>query len=237
MRKWSVYLYGFCATAFLWLSSSALAAEPFYLKPFEAHYSVYGLGLVKLGELKQRFYRKSDDTYVLETVAFTTGMTAWFVSDRTEEQSVVRVADGTLQPLLYAYHYTGRNKDVVERIDFDWAKGEVRSLRDGKITVLPLSKGLLDKQIYQLLARRDLAQGMTSMSYQVAYRSSLKTYELKVLGKEDIETPFGTFKSLKVQQGATTLWCAPDLGYAIVKLAREEGGHTLTSYITSLKPR
>lgn len=237
MRRWAAYLYIIGATAFLWLSSSAWAAEPFYLKPFEAHYSVYGLSLVKLGELQQRFYRKSDNTYVLETVAFTTGMTAWFVSDRTEEQSVMRVTDGSVQPLLYAYHYTGRNKDVVERIDFDWAKGEVRSLRDGKITVLPLSKGLLDKQIYQLLARRDLAQGMTSMSYQVAYRSSLKTYELKVLGKEDIETPFGTFKSLKVQQGATTLWCAPDLGYAIVKLAREEGGHTLTSYITSLKPR
>lgn len=233
MRKWTAYFVGISALL-LWLTSGAQAAETFQFKPFEAKYSVK-LGILKLGELKQIFYRQNDGNYVLATTSYSTGLLSLY-KYRVEEQSVMRETDGTLQPLLYVYHATSGSKDVVERIDFDWAKGEARSLRDGKITVLPISKGLLDKQVYQLIARRDLAQGMTSMSYQLAERSHLSTKELKVVGNEDIVTPFGTFKTLKVQIGASTIWCAPDLDYAIVQLSREEDDHTVTSYITSLTP-
>ncbi|HEY0635771.1 MAG TPA: DUF3108 domain-containing protein [Gammaproteobacteria bacterium] len=214
-------------------ASAPLHAEPFRVESFEAHYNVKLDGF-KVGELEQRVVARADGTWLLETIMQTTGVVSWFKSDKVVEQSVMRAIDDTLQPLSYSYRYTGRNKDVVERIDFDWNKMQVSSLRDGKITLLPAEKGLLDKQVYQLLVRRDLARGLKSMSYPVAERSRLTTFETTVAGEETLVTPFGKFRTIKVQRGATTLWCAPELGYAVVKLERHEDGHSAVSYITSL---
>lgn len=218
---------------FIWLAATPAIAEPFNVETFDARYNVKLDGF-KVGELQQRVVAREDGTWLLETIMHTTGVVSWFKSDNVVERSVMRSVDDTLQPLSYSYHYTGRNKDVVERIDFDWDKGEVSSLRDGKITLLPTEEGLLDKQVYQLLVRRDLARGLKTMSYRVAERSRLKTFDTIVTGEDTVVTPFGTFRTIKVQRGATTLWCAPDLNYAVVQLEREEDGHTATSYITSL---
>jgi len=217
----------------MWLAVCSANAEPFKVETFDANYTVKLDGF-KVGELQQRLTLKNDGNYLLETIMYTTGVVSWFKSDKVVEQSVMRKLDDTLQPLSYSYHYTGRNKDVVERIDFDWDKMQVRSLRDNKITVLPAQEGLLDKQVYQLLVRRDLARGMKKMSYEVAERSRLTTFDIVVAGEEMVVTPFGKFRAIKVKRGATTLWCAPDLNYAVVQLEREEDGHTATSYITSL---
>jgi hypothetical protein len=218
----------------LWLAAPPLFAEPFKVETFDAHYNVKLDGF-KVGELSQRVALREDGTYLLETIMHVTGLVSWFKSDKVVEQSVMRAVDDTLQPISYSYRYTGRNKDVVERIDFDWNKMQVSSLRDGKITLLPAGKGLLDKQVYQLLVRRDLARGKKKMSYPVAERSRLTTFDIVVLGEESVVTPFGKYRTIKVQRGATTLWCAPELNYTVVQLAREEDGHTATSYITSLK--
>ena len=228
----NLQLRGLIAVLFC-LIAAPVNADNFKLETFDAHYTVKLDGF-KVGELEQRVALQNDSTYLLETIMFTTGVVHWFKSDRVVEQSVMLAVDDTLQPISYSYRYTGRNKDVVERIDFDWNKMQVSSLRDGKITLLPAEKGLLDKQVYQLLVRRDLARGLKSMSYRVAERSRLTTFDVVVRGEEMVATPFGKYKSIKVQRGATTLWCAPDLGYMVVKLEREEDGHTATSYITSL---
>ncbi len=210
-----------------------LHAEPFRPEPFEARYSVKLDGF-KVGELEQRVVARGDGSWLLETIMQTTGVVSWFKSDKVVEQSVLRSVGETLQPLSYSYRYTGRNKDVVERIDFDWNKMQVSSLRDGKITLLPAETGLLDKQVYQLLVRRDLMRGLKSMSYRVAERSRLTTFEVVVAGEETVATPFGKYRTIKLQRGATLLWCAPELGYAVVKLERQEDGHSAVSYITSL---
>lgn len=217
----------------VWLAATPVHAEPFKVETFDARYNVKLDGF-KVGELQQRVALRDDGTYLLETVMNVTGVISWFKSDKVVEQSVMRAVDDTLQPISYSYRYTGRNKDVVERIDFDWNKMQVSSLRDGKITLLPAEPGLLDKQVYQLLVRRDLARGKKKMSYPVAERSRLTTFDIVVLGEESVVTPFGKYRTIKVQRGATTLWCAPDLNYTVVQLAREEDGHTATSYITSL---
>ncbi|HEY0722073.1 MAG TPA: DUF3108 domain-containing protein [Gammaproteobacteria bacterium] len=217
----------------LLIATAPLHAEPFRVESFEAHYNVKLDGF-KVGELEQRVVPRADGSWLLETIMQTTGVVSWFKSDKVVEQSVMRIVDDTLQPLSYSYRYTGRNKDVVERIDFDWPQMQVRSLRDGKITLLPAEKGLLDKQVYQLLVRRDLARGLKSMSYPVAERSRLTNFDVVVAGEEMVVTPFGKYRTIKVQRGATTLWCAPELGYAVVKLERQEDGHSAVSYITAL---
>src|SRR5512139_1232957 len=178
----------------MWLAAVPVAAEPFRVETFDAHYDVKLDGF-KVGELEQRLVSRNDNTYMLETIMFTTGVVHWFKSDKVVEQSVMRAVDDTLQPLSYSYRYTGRNKDVVERIDFDWTKMQASSLRDGKITLLPAEKGLLDKQVYQLLVRRDLARGLKKMSYPVAERSRLTTFDIEVMGEETIVTPFGKFRA------------------------------------------
>ena len=220
-------------TVLLWLVAAPVWADGFQVEPFDAHYTVKLDGF-KVGELQQRLSKQNDGTSLLETIMYTTGLVHWFKSDKVVEQSVMRQVDDTLQPLAYSYRYTGRNKDVVERIDFDWKKGQVSSLRDGQITILPTEKGLLDNQLYQLLVRRDLARGLKKMSYRVAYRSRITSVDITVQGEETVTTPFGKYRAIKVSRGATTLWCAPDLGYTVVKLAREEDDHTAISYITSL---
>lgn len=217
----------------------AVIAAPLHaleeVKPFSAEYTVHYNGF-KVGEMKQRLERRNDGSYMLETVVHTTGLVSWFKDDRVTERSVWRYVDGDVRPDSYRYHYTGRNEDVVEKMDFNWEKNEAISLKDDKTKVLPISPGVYDKQVYQIAMRHGIDNGVKKFAYDVADRGKIRDYDLEVVGREKVMTPFGEVKTVKVKKGTTTLWLAEKYQYLVVKIEQDEDGNLATSYITKKSP-
>lgn len=206
-----------------------------FLKPYSAEYTVHYNGF-KVGEMKQSLKQRGEGRYLLETEVYTTGLVSWFKSDHVVERSVVDYLDGQLKPQRYVYRYTGRKKDVLEKLEFDWDKQQIASLRDGKTKYLALQPGIYDKQVYQLAMRGELGSGRKHFLYTVADRGKIEEYELEVAGHEKVVTTFGEVDSVVVKKGTTTLWLAEDYNYLVVKIEQREDGNLATSYITSKSP-
>lgn len=226
--------FGALVVALLVLVAAPLQAA-MTVHPFATEYTVHYNGL-KVGEMKQRLEKRDNGTYLLETVVYTTGFVSWFKKDRITERSIWRYVDGEVQPLQYTYHYKGRSKDVVEKVDFDWDKMEAKALTDGKVTRLPLKPGTYDKQSYQIKLRHDIDAGKKVFHYDVANRSKIRDFDLKVVGRERVMTPSGKVDTVMVKKGTTTLWLAQKHNYTVVKIEQDEDGNLATSYITSKLP-
>ncbi|MCW8829747.1 MAG: DUF3108 domain-containing protein, partial [Gammaproteobacteria bacterium] len=59
------------------------------IEPYSADYTVQYNGF-KVGEMSQRLERRDDGSYLMETVAYATGIAAWFTKDRVIERSIWR---------------------------------------------------------------------------------------------------------------------------------------------------
>ena len=209
-------------------------AEP-SLRLYTADYSVQLNGL-KVGELQRSLKQQGDNRYLLETRAITTGLAAWLKPDTVIERSLWHFAEGQPRPMLYSYHYSGRNKDVEERLDFDWENGVVHSLRDGQTTQVELVPGTLDKQVFEIAMQQAIEQGVSEHIFPVAVRGRLTDYDFTVLGTEQLVTrPFGTIETIKVQRGRTTMWLASEHNYLVVKIRQRDKGSTATSYLLEVQ--
>lgn len=229
MSKMIQRLLAFCLLVLLALPSFAAT------RPYSADYTVHYNGF-KIGEMRQRYSAGKNGQWVLETEMKTTGLLSWFKSDKVTERSSMQFENGVPHPLRYSYHYRGNHKEVVERLDFDWQKNTITSLRDGKTTTLRLPPEVQDKLSYQIAMRHDLRNGKKDFLYRVADRSKIEEYELQVVGAEPQVTSFGTVDTVVVKKGTTTLWLAKDYDYLVVKIEQKEDGNTATSYITSKAP-
>jgi hypothetical protein len=111
----------------------------------------------------------------------------------------------------------------------------VSSLRDGKITEVPLVPGAMDKLMHQAILRGDVAAGIQHIEYPIADRSDIKPYVYDVLGSEEVVTARGTVQAIKVRKGTTTFWLAPEWDYLLVKLLQENDDSTYASYLQAEK--
>lgn len=220
---------------FLLLLLALVATPVLAAKPYSATYTVHYNGF-KVGKMHQQYTAQADGNWLLQTEMKTSGLVSWFKSDRVVERSVVSFEKGVPRPLSYSYHYSGSQKDVTERLDFNWQKKTITSLRDGKTTTLRLHPGTQDKQSYQLAVRNALLKGKTEFVYPVAERGKMEKYELQVVGEEPQVTTFGTVDTVIVKKGTTTLWLAKDYDYLVVKIEQHEDGNIASSYITSRHP-
>jgi hypothetical protein len=209
-------------------------AEGYRPQPFQARYSVHVNGF-KVGEIDRNLHIEADGRYVLENLAYTTGLVALFKKDRALERSTWVYNDDHVKPIEYFAHYTGRSKDVIERLDFDWQRNIVSSLRDGKITEVALVPGTMDKLMHQAVLRGDVAAGMQHIEYPIADRDDIKPYVYDVLGSEEVVTGRGTVRAIKVRKGTTTFWLAPEWDYLLVKLVQENDDSTYASYLQAEK--
>jgi len=209
-------------------------ADGYRPQPFDARYSVHVNGF-KVGEIERNLKMTAEGHYVLENIMYTTGLVAVFKKDRALERSTWTVNNGHVIPIGYYAHYTGRAKDVVERLDFDWGSNIVTSLRDGKTKPVELVAGALDKLGHQIILRGDIAAGKKHIEYQIADRGEIKPYVYDVIGKEDVVTARGTVNAIKVKKGTTTFWLAPEWDYLLVKLVQENDDGTFASYLQAQK--
>lgn len=226
----------------LWcLSLMAAAAE---IPAFSAEYALKRNG-VTLGTATRSLRPLKDNRYLYASVTYASGMIAWFVKDRIDESSTFVMQGDRIRPLEYIYNRHGGAKGRRVKLAFDWERGVVTNVIDGDPWRMEIPPDVHDKLGYQLAIMQDLQRGRKELQYSIADGGKLKTYAFQILGEEQVESPFGRLKTVKLRRTEdkrdTTVWCAPALHYLPVRLEqRETDGSQLSMHlisVTGLEPR
>lgn len=232
MNRW------ICGAALL-LAALPLAAQPGELTLFKAEYA----GSVSLGSLACRMTltHNADGSYTLESSSHAVGFASMFVKDVVTETSRFEMHDGRLRPLEYRYIRSGGKHEKSETIHFDWAKNSARTVENGQEKLTPLTTGVIDRLLLQLVLGLDAESGRLHSEYTVLDHHELASFAPPVLADQRIHVPEGYYDTLlaerqdKGSKRVTDFWLAPQLHYLPVQIQqREPGGDTYTLALTSV---
>jgi hypothetical protein len=217
-------------------TNSRVYANTEQLVGFEAEYIVYRFGR-SLGKAKLSLKADKDNLYRLD---YYSKVSAFFLSDKRSETSFFSFNDTQLQPYKYSYSRSGTGSNKSTKIQFDAEKSTVTINKSQPIPWL----GQLDNQLYRLDVQLKLASGKREFIYDIVNnRGELRHYELKVVGKEQLNLPFGMIEGIKVKilrnnsSRETIAWFSPQLNYQLVKLKQfkdgDEQGEIRLKYFSS----
>jgi hypothetical protein len=198
-------------------------AETEQLEGFEAEYIVYRFGR-SLGKARLSLKADEDNLYRLD---YYSKVSAFFLSDIRSETSFFTFENSQLHPHTYAYSRSGTGSDKSTKIHFDAEKSKIIINQAQPIDWL----GQLDNQLYRLDVQLKLASGKREFAYDIVNnRGQLRHYELKVVGKEQLDLPFGMIEGVEVKiirknsSRETIVWFSPQLNYQLVKLKQFKDG-------------
>jgi hypothetical protein len=199
-------------------------AEAEQLIGFEAQYTVYRFGR-RLGKARLSLKADEENLYRLD---YYSKVSAFFLSDIRSETSFFSFENKQLQPHTYAYSRSGTGSNKNTKIDFDVEKSEATINQAQPLDWL----GQLDNQLYRLDVQLKLASGKREFIYDIINnRGQLRHYVLKVVGKEQLDLPFGMIEGIKVKilrensTRETIAWFSPQLNYQLVKLQQFKNGN------------
>ena len=225
----------------LLLATTVAQAEAQRPTPYDAVYDI-SKGVFRLGTMARRLDIGVGGEYVFESTMETRGLVALFSKDRVVETSRGKLDGLQFIPERYEYIRTGGERDY--SLYFDYESGIVR--RDDRASAwsADMPVNLLDKLVYQAQLMLDLVDAPTSLNYNIADKSKLKTYVIENLGDEQVDTRAGRFATIKLERSKadskrrTTVWCARDLGWLPVKVeyVDKKGGLT-TALLRSVEQR
>jgi hypothetical protein len=198
-------------------------AETEQLVGFEAEYIVYRFGR-NLGKAKLSLKADKDNLYRLD---YYSKVSAFFLSDIRSETSFFSFDNLQLYPHTYAYSRSGTGSDKSTKIRFDAEKSKITINQAQPIEWT----GQLDNQLYRLDVQLKLASGKLEFLYDIINnRGEHRHYGLKVVGKEQLDLPFGMIEGIKVKiernnsSRETIAWFSPQLNYQLVKLKQYKDG-------------
>jgi hypothetical protein len=198
-------------------------ADTDQLVGFEAEYVVYRFNR-SLGKAKLSLKADKDNLYRLD---YYSKVSAFFLSDVRSETSFFSFDNAQLHPHTYAYSRSGTGSNKSTKIQFDAEKSKVIINQAQPIDW----SGQLDNQLYRLDVQLKLASGKREFNYNIVNnRGELRHYELKVVGKEQLDLPFGMIEGIKVKiirnnsSRETIAWFSPQLNYQLVMLKQFKDG-------------
>jgi hypothetical protein len=210
------------------------------LREFKAKYTAFRYGK-DLGQATLAQHSLGRDKYRL---TYESKISLFFLSDKRSETSLFSFSDQQILPHKYSYARTGTGSDKQTEVVFDHRQQKIQVNDDSPIAW----QGELDNQLYRVDLQFKLAQGETEFSYNVVNsRGQLKQYDLKVVGKEQLDLPYGMLEGIKVNilrknsTRQTYAWFSPQLNYQLVRLQQfkdgeEQGEIQLKEYTVSNQP-
>lgn len=158
--------------------------------PFSAHYTTRVSGIKAEGV--RRLSRAGDGTWEMHSQA----RILWF---EFTEDSTLRLREQQVQPLHYRFHHPLRKKDSVDW-SLDWERNVAREDRHGWEVSLPgpVYDPLSLQLQLQLQACGD--GGFQAGDYTLLDDERLKTYHIRRLRRETLETEAGALETLVLEQ-------------------------------------
>ena len=237
-RRLSATAFCFCL---LLMPAAAQAESAAGLHTFRAEYSLYAKN-TKAAQVVRSLARLDDGSFEYRSETKTVGLISLFRKLHIVESSRLVPEQRTLQPVYYSYARTGYRKKRDVSIEFNRETGKIKNTINDDFWHLPLEPGVMDKLLYQLAIMYDLQNGRTPVSYRIADGGKIKTYGFEKLGEEVVETPLGSFNTIKMlrhkpgSSRKSVFWCAPDLEYLQVKVEHtEKDGSKTVAVLKSLQ--
>ena len=207
--------------ALLLSASVASAADLIDLKPYKAIYSTKVRGIS--AEMEQTLSKNKQQQWQIKSNA-----SVLFAS--VEERATFSQTDKLLTPLSYSYINKLSSKRNSE-LAFDPEKQTVFDRLHSKDD-LQLPENSFDKLSFQSQLILDLLNtpDFSKKTYHLVDRTKFKTYEVTKLGEEELTTPLGTFKTVKLEQRRpgkdkyTLMWLAKDWDYFLLRIVRIDEG-------------
>lgn len=203
---------------------------------FKAHY-VVKKGPLTLGTAMRELRYGPDGELVFYTGSDSTGLAELLYSNHVRETTRLKQDGAHMVPLEYHYQRSGKRDRTIKQL-FDWQQGSVTSHVDAAVYEYELPHSTIDLNAYQISLMVDLARGIREFSYPVAGKKAMRTYDIKYVGDERLNTVLGELNTVVMQRKTkrtTTMWCAPDLHFLPVKIQHEEKGSTFTAYLESVE--
>jgi len=229
-------ILGILCAAQIGVTASAAAV---FTDEFSAEFALEARGMI-VGRTLWTLTREGGDRVVYESESKPTGFASLVLDDHIVERSEWRLEDGELRPAAYRYDRSGRKEREVA-VAFDWKRGLTENTSGGETWHMPIEPGTLDKLGYLFAMMHDLARGERELSYTITDGRKLKTYRLRAVGTEILETDLGRLETLEVRRvrednrRETTFWCAPRYRFLPVKVEhREKDGSVIRLYLRSV---
>lgn len=217
------------ALASLLLPSLVFAADPLPVPPYQARYEVFASGFA-VGEAIITLSAPKPGAYRMSADARPNRLAAILASSRVHEQVSGELQEGAIRPRDYERQLEAAKKSEHMQLTFDWAAGQLQARNNAERATLPLTPGVVDPLSLQLMVMRDLRSGRLPDHYSLVDKTEIKTYQIRNLGQETLNTSLGKLKTTRINQFTpgktrmTTFWVAPDLHYLLVRISQEKRG-------------
>ena len=153
-----------------------------------------------------------------------------FVAD-IDESTLLSWHDDQVFPHLYNYKLSAfLTQDRRKKVNFDWSKfTAINPLKEKGWIITNIPEKTIDKLSYQLQLGMDLQSGKQEVLYQVADKGKLRPNHFIVTGEEEINTVFGTVRSITVKKvrekskkRKTNLWFSKQYPLLLLKMVQVE---------------
>lgn len=203
------------------------------LRPFEAVYKTTALGMTL--DLTRSLTRDGTN-YRLKS----SGKNFLINMDETGD---FRLTDSGIEGVRF--HSKVKTLKTKKRVvEFDTARGVIKSLKNGVWTEHPWTAGVLDQFSQQQQLRLILMQSATPpeiLQFQVIDGAKISDKSWRRLPNETLQTPIGSIEAIHYQaihtnpkKRASEIWLAPSLDYLMVKTRHVERSATIKVEIKSL---
>lgn len=212
--------------------SAVAIADGLPVAPFQARYEVFGSGF-SIGDAVMTLTATDPDTYQMSSEVRPNGLAALLVSGQIREKVNGEIHDGMVRPAQYERWVDTSRKTQNVQLRFDWSANRIQARENQQQATLPLSPGVVDPLSLNLRVMWDLQRGRLPEQYALVDETELKTYQIRNEGVENLDTPLGKLRAVRISQSKpgktriTTFWFAPDLHYLPVRVAQEKDGKEL----------
>ena len=206
-------------------SITAIQAAP--LPEFEASFKL-SRGSLRIGTSTVSLSMEDNGQYLYETHSSPSRWIAWLLNDKLHELSRGYLDDSGIRPVYYRYQRSGGARERSAELQFDWDQHSVVNHVDDSVWKMDIPDGTLDRLASQLGVMLALQDNKTEMAFNIADGGKLREYNFRIVARETLELPAGTFETVKLvkvrrnTKRETYIWCAPELSYLPVRIWQRE---------------
>jgi len=169
-----------------------------------------------------------------------TGGLAALLGASMDETSRFRWKGGRPEAISYDYDLQTGIKDKQRHLRVDWHTNQVHVEDNKRSETYPAQPGIVERNTLPLALGVALQRGQQQVALAVAVRQRVETQQFRVVGKENIQVPAGSFQAERVDRTDAdrgfSAWYAPARYPLPVKLSQHDGGD-LTMELVSYTPQ
>lgn len=190
---------------------------------FETTYEVKH-NTMYLGDTVRTVSKQENGQWLYQSSTKAKGIAGLFFKDKIEERSILAITPNGILPSTYSYDQTGGKKEKHIKLDFHWDKNLLFSSYLNKD--LELVPGTQDLLSFVLQIMVELQANKQTIDMPIADKDSIDQYQLKVIGKETIVTPFKSLPTVVLLSNKIKgkkqfkFWCAPSLQYLPIRIKK-----------------